>query len=338
MIHVTIGIPVYNVERFVEKSLLSALNQDFLLDYEILVIDDRSTDNSMEIVDHVKKTHPKGNIIRIIQHNKNEGLGAARNTIIDNACGEFLFFLDSDDTLTLDCISTLYNKIIERNDDVVIGSIDCVDEEGCLIETCHFADVSIVRPNAGAYLITQGYGWNYPVCNKLFRLQFLRENTICCKHSKFEDVLMGFRICLLSSSCICISQIVYHYTLNKNSITRSTPINEDLANTFVQIVNDMVGEVKKYHGIEFLYDFYLIYLRRIFMSINDRTFDTQIRIRINEQIRDYMKVVPSICCLKSRCHQMLWLISHFSSDYSLFVKIYKNIEDCRGNIKKLICR
>lgn len=331
-VKITIGFPVYNVERFVESSLLSALNQDFLLDYEILVIDDCGNDNSMCVVDRVRTEHPKGDIVRIIRHNGNKGLGAARNTIIENAHGEFLFFLDSDDTLTSDCLSTLYNKAKEHNYDVVIGSIDCLDEEGVLLETHHFADVSAIKSNAGAYLMTQGVGWSFAVCNKLFRLQFLRENSIYCKHSKFEDVYLGFMIYLLSGSCACLSKITFHNTLRKNSITRSTPVDSRLANIFIQIVKDLTNEVKMHNSVDVLYDYYLLYLRRIFLSIDCRSFDSKTKRRINNEICDYMKVIPSIHNLRSRTHQLLWLINRISTNYSLFVKTYKKIEVIRAKI------
>ena len=91
MCKITIAIPVYNVEKYVENSILSALNQTYD-DIEFLIIDDKGSDASMEIVKRIQSTHPRGNSIRIIDHGVNRGLATARNTAIDNAKGDFLFF------------------------------------------------------------------------------------------------------------------------------------------------------------------------------------------------------------------------------------------------------
>ena len=79
MCKITIAIPVYNVEKYVENSILSALNQTYD-DIEFLIIDDKGSDASMEIVKRIQSTHPRGNSIRIIDHGVNRGLATARNT------------------------------------------------------------------------------------------------------------------------------------------------------------------------------------------------------------------------------------------------------------------
>ena len=91
---VTIGFPVYNVEKYVYKSLESILAQDFD-DYEVIVVDDCGTDRSMETILELKETHSKGNHVRIIKHEQNKGLAEARNTAIKNARSKYIFFLYS---------------------------------------------------------------------------------------------------------------------------------------------------------------------------------------------------------------------------------------------------
>lgn len=121
-LQITIGMPVYHVEKYVRKSLLSALDQDFTLPYEILIVDDCGTDRSMDIVHEVISQHPSGDKVRIIRHDKNLGLGEARNTIIRNAKGKYLFFLDSDDWIFSNSLSVLYAKAEETQAEVTCGS------------------------------------------------------------------------------------------------------------------------------------------------------------------------------------------------------------------------
>ena len=81
-------MPIYNVEQYIERALLSALNQTYQ-NLEILIVDDLGHDNSMDIVYQLKHTHPRGNCIRIITHKKNLGLGGTRNTAIESAQGKY---------------------------------------------------------------------------------------------------------------------------------------------------------------------------------------------------------------------------------------------------------
>ena len=125
MYKVTLSMPIYNVAPYVERALLSALNQTFE-SIEFLLVDDRGTDNSMDIVRRIIKDHPRGKDVRIIEHPHNIGLGATRNTAIDNAQGEYLFFMDSDDEITPDCIQVLYDKMMEEKVDFVVGSLSLI--------------------------------------------------------------------------------------------------------------------------------------------------------------------------------------------------------------------
>lgn len=103
---VTLAMPVYNVEKYVERALLSALNQTFD-SIEFLIVDDKGTDRSMEIVSEIVSTHPRGKDVRIIDHVVNQGTGATKNSAIREAKGEYLFFMDSDD-----CLSRVYYHYI----------------------------------------------------------------------------------------------------------------------------------------------------------------------------------------------------------------------------------
>ena len=86
---VSIGVPVYNVELYIEKCLLSILNQTYK-ELEIIVVDDCGTDKSMQIVNDIRLSHPNGDKIRIIKHPSNKGIGEARNTIIKACKGKYV--------------------------------------------------------------------------------------------------------------------------------------------------------------------------------------------------------------------------------------------------------
>ena len=106
----SIVIPVYNVERYLQRCITSILKQDYH-DYEIILIDDGSTDSSGRLCDEIREEYPL--IIHVI-HKKNGGLSSARNAGLTIASGHYIMFLDSDDYLSLSACEELYKEIIDK--------------------------------------------------------------------------------------------------------------------------------------------------------------------------------------------------------------------------------
>ena len=102
---VSVIVPVFNASKYISKTLDSIINQDFD-SYEIIVVDDGSTDNSLEII---KETREKTEIPHKIIHQENAGVSVARNVGIDASTGDYLVFIDADDHVTSNHLSTLYN-------------------------------------------------------------------------------------------------------------------------------------------------------------------------------------------------------------------------------------
>ena len=115
---VTIGIPVYNVEKYIRRTIDSALAQTFG-SIEFLILDDCGTDSSIDIVKEYQQTHPRGKDIRIISQPQNGGLGRARNRIIEEAQGKYLFHLDADDAIAPNTIQLLYENAKKYNAQIV---------------------------------------------------------------------------------------------------------------------------------------------------------------------------------------------------------------------------
>lgn len=103
---VSIIIPVYNVSKYIERCLKSVLGQTWK-DLEIILVDDCTPDDSMDIVRGILETSSRSDIVTILKHEKNRGLSAARNTGIRQATGNYLYFLDSDDYLPANGIELL---------------------------------------------------------------------------------------------------------------------------------------------------------------------------------------------------------------------------------------
>ena len=216
---VTLAMPVYNVEKYVERALLSALNQTFD-SIEFLIVDDKGTDRSMEIVSEIVSTHPRGKDVRIIDHVVNQGTGATKNSAIREAKGEYLFFMDSDDCLSRDCILSLYHMACKNDADIVIGSFSYCDVEGKSIAKNILKDICYQGNDVfGKFFFAKGF--YVQTWNKLYRLSMLRAWEVECIPSNVnEDVFFTFQLFKPIKILCQTSQVTYFYTVNnQHSVT-----------------------------------------------------------------------------------------------------------------------
>ena len=198
--NVTIGFPVYNVEKYVYRSLKSALDQDFD-DYEIIIVYDKSTDNSLEVINNLISQHPFGFRARVILRKDKEGLGEARNTAIRNAQGKYIYFMDSDDYITSDAISKLYNTATKYDADITIGSSYKTDgEKTWADEDNEFPNLQYIEDGEFANYYYNTFRDIMPTTawNILFKMDFLTKHNlffpfISPKKSKIELFNIVFR-------------------------------------------------------------------------------------------------------------------------------------------------
>lgn len=254
---VTLAIPIYNVAKYVEHSLLSALNQTYP-NIEFLIIDDRGTDNSMEIVRNVLVTHPRRKDVRIIDHGINKGLGDTRNTAIDEATGDYIYFMDSDDIITTDCIEKLMKYMEETPVDFIASSRVRKSFSGNTIAEDVYKPC-IVSDNGALSVARFRYVQNVrilgEVWNKLYNLNFLKQNKIrCLSGVHVEDVSFSFQTILAARSCRLVPDITYTYHIYDGQSFAAFQNNRDralyLADCFCKIREKDCDIVKKYHDRE----------------------------------------------------------------------------------------
>lgn len=125
---VSVIIPNFNNAQYLQESIKSVLNQT-LDDIEVIVVDDCSTDNSWEILQQIEKTDSR---IKVIKNQENSGAGLSRNAGLDIATGEYIKFLDSDDTMDLDVLECMYNIANEQNSEIVCGYMQTVNKDGSI--------------------------------------------------------------------------------------------------------------------------------------------------------------------------------------------------------------
>jgi len=221
MKYLTIIIPVYNVASYLNKCLDSVFQQDIPYeDYEVIIVNDGSTDNSAEIAIEYKRIYPNLKLI----NQKNMGLGGARNTGMVNASGKYLMFVDSDDYIEKNSLKFLIEKVEFEKLDILRFNHQEVDETYLPLKKSKNAvkatdfDDKIVD---GLTYLTKKMGWACYVCVYLLRTDFLKQTACNFKNNiYFEDVHWLPGVLVQAEKVQSINILVYNYLRRSNSITK----------------------------------------------------------------------------------------------------------------------
>ncbi len=219
---VTIGIPVYNVEKYIRTSLESALSQTFQK-IEFLICDDCGKDSSMNIVKDCQQNHPRGKDIHIVRQAKNMGIGNARNRLIDEAQGKYLFFMDADDTITPDAIELLHNAAVRYNAELVYGSRENVytqaDKEK-VVSYIYEAKQFLNEDDFANYVYQrydniQAQVWNFLIDIDIYRRNHLRFEDL----NFWEDFMMTMDLPTYVTRVVTLPTVTYHYYCRNGSLS-----------------------------------------------------------------------------------------------------------------------
>ena len=205
---ISVIVPIYNVEKYLNRCLDSIINQTYK-NLEIILVDDGSPDNCGKICDEYAK---KDNRIKVI-HKENGGLSSARNAGLDIATGDYIGFVDSDDWIELDMYEYLLNICVKYNSDIsrcgfVYNDEDCYKDENIRIVEYENALIDFINGH-----IEEGI-----VCNKLYKKNIFK-NLRFKENIIFEDVLMNYYVFKLGVKIVVSRCSKYHYFRRVDSIT-----------------------------------------------------------------------------------------------------------------------
>lgn len=219
---VSIIIPVYNVASYIEESLLSALNQTYS-NIEYIIVDDCGVDNSMSIVETLKQSYSHKDI-KIIHHPQNKGQSAARNTGIANASGDYIFFMDSDDIISCDCIEKHLDTIKKYDADFTDANVRVIGGRQKLFNT--IKSISLIDASNIIVGCTMG-DIHITACNKLYNKNFIIQNNIHFLEGLiYEDVMWTFDIANKARKVVLIPDFTYHYLIREGSTTTTISTNQ----------------------------------------------------------------------------------------------------------------
>ncbi len=302
---VSIIVPVYNVEKYLERCINSLKNQT-LKEIEIILVDDSSSDSSFEICNKMAMADSR---IKVI-HKSNEGAGKARNAALEIATGEYIGFADSDDFVDADMFKTLYEIAVKYNSDLVMSGVLFVDgnmfsEAGECIRKTYFDKDTHFENEEELKKLRMGiigalpedaddskYGMS--IWKNLFRHEIIKKNNIVFESEReklSEDALfmIDFISCIEKATGIC--EAFYNYCRNEDSISKSYK-KDRFEKSLV-----FVGEVEKRLKKDIKPEEYQIYIYRFWQAMCRVLCSQEIMNATDNSIKytDLKKRLKSVC-------------------------------------------
>lgn len=206
----SIIVPVYNKVRYIDECILSILEQTFS-DFELILVDDGSTDGSGDRCDHYGKNDKR----IVVIHQKNMGVSAARNNGLSICTGKYVGFVDSDDTLEKDMYELLINNAIKSGSDISVCGIMRIYGNRIKNRT-HDLNISIHDKNEGLYEVLTGL-FDMSANNKIFRSNIARSTRF--EGGFKEDLLYNVKVFLKADRIVFQNISKYIYKLRENSVS-----------------------------------------------------------------------------------------------------------------------
>lgn len=231
---VSLIIPVYNVEKYLDKCLGSVEKQTFK-DFEAVIVNDGSTDNSLEIIE--KYTQRNDNFICF--STENNGLGGARNFGLSKAAGEYVVFLDSDDYISPDCLEKLYRAITDNESDIAVCNIYDVKEDGTVISTSktNLCNVTTSLFESHQILFNRPCAWA-----KMYR-KSLFDGFSYVSREWYEDIRLTPKLFLKANKITYIDDYLFFYVQRAGSIMNNSNAKRNLE--IINAFDDLISYFKE---------------------------------------------------------------------------------------------
>ncbi len=214
---ISIIIPVYNAEIYIEQCIYSVLNQT-MQELEIIAVNDGSTDNSGAILNRLAATDQRLKVF----HNSNIGVSATRNFGLQQATGTYISFCDADDWMEPTMLQELYNALITNNCNWAICNVNLIKEDQPVKIRLQIKDqvIDITDKRADFLHALMRFNYDYANWNKLFEASIIRQNQICFKEDMtiWEDLLFNLQYLHFANRVAILAKPFYHYRILSTSL------------------------------------------------------------------------------------------------------------------------
>lgn len=225
----SILIAAYNVELFIEKCISSCYNESLSDCYEIIVVNDGSTDQTQPIVESLTKVF--SNLVLINQ--ENSGLGSARNVGIQNAKGHYIWMIDGDDFATNNAIQLILDKI-QTNQDILAFNFNIISEDQRIIKK--YAP-NFIKPNQSASTYYLNHYQDSYTFQYIFKKELFTDFNICFQSRiNMQDSEILPKIVFRAKNLVYTDECIYNYVQHENSFT-NTANTEKRLNYFRSIIS-----------------------------------------------------------------------------------------------------
>lgn len=318
---ISVIVPCYNVEKFVEKCIDSLINQTYD-NIEIIAIDDQSKDNTYEVLKNLKEKY--GDKINLYQNEKNKGLAYTRNFGVSKASGKYVGFIDSDDYIDPHYYEVLVEKIVNEKADLVVNDIQLVDENGKNI-----GNVNKACNGEISKLSIIDNGLCASACNKLLRKDLLVKYPFL-EGKINEDVASIIPIIVNSNKIAYTDKAVYYYVQRSNSIQNSK-FSEKRFDMFdsISVCLDRIKDsenYKEYKDVILLHQLLEIYIY-ILIEIEDEDDRTRLISKFIEKLNEYNFEIWNLKCLRA------FIKRHRKNIRLYYYKLIKLLK--AGNVSKI---
>lgn len=291
---ISVIIPIYQVEKFLKKCIDTVREQTYQ-NLEIILVDDGSKDNCPQICDEYAKEDAR---IRVI-HKENGGLSDARNVGIENATGEYLFFVDSDDWIEKETLAHLYAILIENQADIVECQYEKVYQETDKLLNEKTEEIKVLQSGqALENLALENQVNNVIVCGKLYKKNLFYEIRFP-KGKIHEDEYTTYKLFYIADKIAVTNLKLYYYRQREGSIivTDFNPKRLDIIQAYEERLafyqEKQEIDLYKLELTKFLY--ILIYC---YYYAKKAKFDKSLIKNIVEEYknryREYCKIIPKL--------------------------------------------
>ena len=331
---ISVIIPVYNVEKYIRRCLLSVKDQkceDFNI--ECLIVDDCSPDGSMTIVrDLIEKNDDKSITFTIISHEKNKGLSEARNSGIKASTGDYLYFIDSDDDILENTFARYYSYLHEYPFvDVIMGN--SLEMECNLLTNSSVTNVSLISDKQTIIYNLLCRKIDRHAWNKLIRRSFIVDNNLFFDTGLlYEDVTWTYRLFTTVSSVLIVPELTYMYEYNPSSIVHThAKRSSKILWSFVFISDYIFNNPPKINGKKVFYTEHSLFVNHWLLY----AIDNFMRYEAEKSIRIKLNSLKRKMFWSAVCHLRPALASYFLIMFKPLCWLLK-VRVCRANIDRII--
>ena len=262
---VSIIIPVYNVAPYIGDCLRSVMRQSYKGDVECILVDDCGLDESIVIAEQMIAEYDGPIQFKILHHDHNRGLSAARNTGTLQAKGDWIYYLDSDDEITEDCIEKMMTVVSEYPGVEVVQGKYCKENQDALPVSQKNQLVHAVTNKEARECLYYHRQVPYSAWNKLLKREMISQHQILFKEGAlYEDVLWLFLLLRYVSNAYFIPDITYHYRKRQGSICTATD-KQTSARHYCMAFEDIINQLTPGHESEEI-KFYGIFFSKLCLS------------------------------------------------------------------------